>query len=91
MFKYMINNPVIKTGITTQKKETRMKKIVLMMVAALTALSFSMVAVAAEPKKEEAKPAVEKADKKDDKKVDAKAKKDDKKKDAKPKKQLSGC
>lgn len=64
-----------------------MKKIVLMMVAALTALSFSMVAVAAEPKKEEAKPAVEKTDKKDDKKV----KKDDKKKDAKPKKQLSGC
>jgi ABC-type transporter MlaC component len=61
-----------------------MKKIVLMMVAALTALSFSMVAIAAEPKKEETKPAAEK-------KADDKTKKDDKKKDAKPKKQLSGC
>ena len=66
-----------------------MKKIVLMMVAALTALSFTMVAGAAEPKKEEAKPAVEKkAEKKGEKKA---AKKGAEKKPAKEGKQMSGC
>lgn len=66
-----------------------MKKIVMMMVAALTALSFAMVAGAAEPKKEEAKPAAEKkAEKKGEKKA---AKKGAEKKPAKEGKQMSGC
>ncbi len=75
-----------------------MKKIVTMVVAAMMALGFSLVAVAAEEKVVE-KPAAEKADKKDvkkDKKDAKKVKKDDKKKDeakpaAKGKKEVSGC
>lgn len=62
-----------------------MKKIMMMMVAALTALSFAMVAGATEQKKEGAKPA---ASKKADKKS---TKKDAEKKPAKQNKQLSGC
>lgn len=71
-----------------------MKKLVTMMVAAIMALSFSMVAFAAEEKAVEK---TEKAEKKDVKKAKKDVKKDDKKKDAeaKPaargKKEVSGC
>jgi uncharacterized protein YxeA len=77
-----------------------MKKIVSMIVAAMLALSFSMVAVAAEEKTAE-KPAAVKVEKKDAKKDKKDAKKDkksakkDEKKEAKPaakgKKEVSGC
>ncbi|MGB9082506.1 MAG: hypothetical protein WCD00_14505 [Desulfuromonadaceae bacterium] len=78
-----------------------MKKIVAMIVAAMMALSFSMVAVAAEEKTAETPAAVkgEKVEKKDvkkDKKGAKKVKKDAKKKEeakpaAKGKKEVSGC
>lgn len=70
-----------------------MKKIVALMVTALMTLSLSLVAVAAEPKKEAAPavPAAEKAEKKDAKKE----KKAPAKKEAAPakkgKKEMSGC
>ncbi len=67
-----------------------MKKILVMLVAATMALSFSMVAFAAEEKKDEKS---EKADAKKEKKG---TKKDEKKKEeakpaAKGKKEVSGC
>lgn len=67
-----------------------MKKILTMVVVAMVALSFSMVAVAAEEKAaEKTEKAAEKAVKKDAKKD---AKKDTKAKPAaKGKKELSGC
>jgi uncharacterized protein YxeA len=69
-----------------------MKKIVTMLVAALMALSFSMVAVAEEKKDEKAADAkVEKKDAKKDKKKDDKKKDADAKPAAKGKKEVSGC
>lgn len=59
-----------------------MKRIVTLMVVAVVALSFSMIAVAAEEKAAE-KPAAEKAEKKDVKKDAKKDVKKDVKKDAK--------
>lgn len=72
-----------------------MKKIISTMVAVVAVMSFSMIAVAAEGKKEEAVQA-DKAEKKDAKKDEKKDVKKDAKKDAakpavKAKKELSGC
>jgi uncharacterized protein HemX len=70
-----------------------MKKIIAMLVAAMMALSFSMVAFA-EEKKEEKTEKVEKVEKKDakkDKKKDEKKKDADAKPAAKGKKEVSGC
>jgi len=81
-----------------KQRRIYMKKIVTMVVAAMMALSFSMVAVAAEEKTAEksASEKTEKVEKNDAKKDKKKVKKDKKKKeDAKPaakgKKEVSGC
>ena len=63
-----------------------MKKVLTMVVVAMVALSFSMVAVAAEDKAAEKTEKAEKKDAKKDAKKDTKAKPA-----AKGKKELSGC
>ncbi|MHB8059115.1 MAG: hypothetical protein ACYDHC_14640 [Desulfuromonadaceae bacterium] len=68
-----------------------MKKVLTMVVVAMVALSFSMVAVAAEEKPAD-KAAAEKAEKAEKKDAKKDAKKDTKAKPAvKGKKELSGC
>lgn len=76
-----------------------MKKIMILLVAALTAVSFASLAMASSHMKDEAKPAeaaAPAAEKKDVKKAKKAAKKDEKKKEeakpaAKGKKEVSGC
>jgi sortase (surface protein transpeptidase) len=74
------------------KENISMKKFVAMMVAALMALSFSMVAVAAEKKAFSTISTQKKSAKKDKKEVNKDSKKKEEAKPAKKgKKEMSGC